>query len=315
MPDERRPRSPTETHYPNLDVFEMTRKSWNTFKYLFVQNYEFRTRMMENVTPVDLNVLSWTFGVELSNHEKQTYLTPIRMMPGIQQWLTTKIDSRHNVMLVGDDVNRLVCTVLSRKMSVVLRMIREPFSFLLVVTSVIESPAGLNSRDMYSISLMGNIPRSMVRSVVKDINTKYLSLETYTNPPPFLKRISDRKRPDMVIVGTDMVESMEWNWGVNVGKYVSRISGQVTGISEYPIMNQSTYMHVMGNTTRDPCILRLLKNGRYGLLNGEFTIDAEVMEEADQNSNTLMMQLPGVPTIRAMSEFVMMIPCTIMDED
>ena len=70
MPDERRPRSPTETHYPNLDVFEMTRKSWNKFKYLFVQNYEFRTRMMENVTPVDLNVLSWTFGVELSNHEQ-----------------------------------------------------------------------------------------------------------------------------------------------------------------------------------------------------------------------------------------------------
>jgi len=291
----------------------MTRKSWNTFKYLFVQNYEFRSRMMESITPVDLNVLSWTFGVELNTYEKKTYLTPVRMMSGIQQWLTTKIDCGHNIMLVGDDVSQMISTILSRKKSVVLRMIREPFSFLLVMTTFVVSPDGFGGRDECIISSMSSIPRSMVRSVVKDVSTKYLSLETYRNPPPFLKRISNRKRPDMVIVGTDMVESMDWSWSVNVGKYVSRISGQTTGISEYPIMSQYTYMDAMGNTTADPCILRLLKNGEYGLLKGEFTTDTDVMDNADRDSNTVMMQLPGMPLNQIASEFVMMIPCTITD--
>jgi hypothetical protein len=296
-------------------AIRMTRKSWDAFKNLFVQNYEFRSRMMESITPVDLNVLSWTFGVELSSQEKKTYLTPIRMMPGIQHWLTNRINSGHNVMLVGDDVNQLVSTILSRKKSVILRTMREPFSFLLVVASVTTTSETHNSRNTYSISYMATIPRSMMMNAVKDHSVGYMSLEDPTVMGPVMKSISCGKRPDMVITGTEWVDSADWNWSVDLEQCVGGDVLLQLSVNPYPIMSTETYRSILRGETENPCILRLFKKDRHVLQKGYVTTDRDEMEEADYNSDVLMMRLPTLVTRKMWHQYVMLLDCTIVEED
>jgi hypothetical protein len=298
----------------------MTRQSWNTFKNLFSTIYEFRHGVMDALTPVDINVLVWTLGDGITHTEMKRYLTPIRMMMGIEQWLETKMSNGYNVMLVGDQVSQMIDTISSVKKSVLLRMIRKPFSFLLVVASTIVSEERNDIDNRFHISIMSTIPQSMVGKLANDTTAGYVGAENPDYMSSTMKMISSRKTPDIVITGTDMVGTTFSNWGLNLSRHVERNlfavgdtdAFEVTG--PYPVMNEVTYVNKVDGDTEHYCVLRLTKEGTYTLENAYITTNTAEVEDADRDGIRMIIALPSRLTVRGWVCYWMMLDCSVADK-
>lgn len=160
---------------------------------------------------------------------------------------------------------------------------------------------------------MSSIPHSLMSHLVNDTTTGYMSMGLPEEMFLSMCLISSRTRPDFVITGTESVGGLEWDWSVNLAKYVRGSSSQTTMMNPYPIMSPSTYATTDQGPTANPCILRLMKENKCVLQRGYITTDPDEM--VDETSDMLIMQLPGVPRDEPWREYAMAVECTIFDEN